>query len=270
MKKSSEKRAELPRRSSPRRTVARRPAARAVVIPEPHVPPSGTPLLHQRWSSLLFLHWAFPVETIRALVPRELEVDVHEGRAWVSLTPFRFTQTRLHGLPPPPLVDGSVEANVRTYVSRRGVRGIWFLSLDASNLLAVVGARLAFSLPYYFARMRLDETERGGHLRAARFHPTAPDATLEVVWQRGARLPEARADSIDHFLVERYVIYTMRWGRLCRARIFHRRWPLHEAKVRTLASTMLESHGLASSTNPDRAHAQGEPFDVALWPFESI
>jgi uncharacterized protein len=254
------------RRTRPRRSRPEPPTE----TPTPHLAPSGTPFLHQRWSSLLFLHWAFPVERVRPLVPRELEIDTYGGRAWVSLTPFRFNRMRLHGFPPPPLVDGSLEVNVRTYVTAGGVPGIWFLSLDASSLPTVAGARLGFSLPYYFARMRLDQESVGGHMRSARFHPLAPAAEFEVVWSRGARLPEARDGSIDHFLVERYVLYTMRWGRLSRGRIFHRRWPLHEVEIRSLTSTMLESHGLASSTRPDLAHAQGEPFEVAVWPLETV
>jgi uncharacterized protein YqjF (DUF2071 family) len=264
------------RRAQARRTAPSRsrpePLKKTMTPPPatPHLAPPGTPFLHQRWSSLLFLHWAFSPEQRRPLVPRELEIDTYDGRAWVSLTPFRATRMRLHGFPPPPLVDGSLEVNVRTYVTAGGVPGIWFLSLDASSLTTVVGARLGFSLPYYFARMRLDEESVGGHMRSARFHPLAPAAGLEVAWTRGARLPEARGGSIEHFLVERYFFYTMRWGRLSRGRIFHRRWPLHEAEIRSLTSTMLESHGLSSSTRPDLAHAQGEPFDVAVWPLEAV
>jgi len=36
--------------------------------------PSGVPVLHQRWHGLVFLHWAFSPETLRALVPAGLEL----------------------------------------------------------------------------------------------------------------------------------------------------------------------------------------------------
>ncbi len=46
--------------------------------------------------------------------------------------------------------------NVRTYVEYKGKPGVWFLSLDATNALAVWAARRFFHLPYFRARMTID------------------------------------------------------------------------------------------------------------------
>ena len=43
--------------------------------------PEGKPAQHQRWLDLLFLHWAVPVEVLRALVPASLEIDTCDGVA---------------------------------------------------------------------------------------------------------------------------------------------------------------------------------------------
>jgi uncharacterized protein len=64
-------------------------------------------------------------------------------------------------LPALPVVGQSNELNVRTYVHFNGVPGVWFFSLDASNTLAVLGARAAIGLPYFRARMRLQEKHAG-------------------------------------------------------------------------------------------------------------
>src|SRR3712207_8210884 len=51
-----------------------------------------------------------------------------------------------------------LEANVRTYVHVDGREpGVYFFSLDAASLLAVLGARVGLGLPYFLARMRSEE-----------------------------------------------------------------------------------------------------------------
>ena len=44
------------------------------------------------------------------------------------------------------------ELNVRTYVTYQGKPGVYFFSLDASNLLAVWAARAVYHLPYFHSR----------------------------------------------------------------------------------------------------------------------
>src|SRR5215211_3970667 len=155
----------------------------------------------QTWGKLLFLHWRVPAGLLRPLVPAGLEIDLFDGSAWVGMTPFTMWGIRPPLLPALPLVSRSHELNVRTYVHRDGIPGVWFLSLDASNALAVLGARLAFHLPYFHARMRLDEAGSAIRFSSRRAHPRAPRAALEAEWSRGEPLGEARPDTLDFFLV---------------------------------------------------------------------
>ena len=109
--------------------------------------------MHHRWTAVTFLHWPYPPEVVQRLLPPGLEVDRADGTAWVSLVPFRMEDVRLPRLPPRP-GPRFPETNVRTYVrDRHGRVGIWFLSLDAARLGAVVTARVAYGLPYFWAAM---------------------------------------------------------------------------------------------------------------------
>src|SRR4029077_10228538 len=110
---------------------------------------------------------------------------------WVSISPFSANRTRAHGLPAMPIAGDSHEGNLRTDVAAGDVLGVWFLSIDASNPLAVVGARLGFSLPYYFAWMSCEERGESFRFRSTRLHPCTPRAALDVQWTRGAALPTA-------------------------------------------------------------------------------
>ena len=78
-----------------------------------------------------------------------------ERRAWVSVVPFWINHLRPPGVPSVPWFSRFSEVNVRTYVSYNGKPGIYFFSLDASNLSAVWGARVFYRLPYWQASMKV-------------------------------------------------------------------------------------------------------------------
>jgi uncharacterized protein len=236
----------------------------------PRERPPGTPIMYQTWGKLLFLHWPMPAEALRRLVPPSLEIDTFEGRAWVGITPFTMWGIRLPGLPPLPLASRTHELNVRTYVHHEGVPGVWFLSLEASNPLAVLGARIGFHLPYFRARMRLAEEGPRVRYSSHRAHPGATPASFQAVWTLGASVGEAQPGTLDFFLIERYCLYSVPGGKLSRCRIHHRPWPLRLARVESLSSSMLEAHRLSAPSGVALVHAQAEPFEVGIWRPRSV
>ncbi len=99
-----------------------------------------------RWDTLAFLHWRYEPEVVQALLPPGLRVEVRDGSAWVALVPFVLEVTR-PDRPPVPWLSRFAETNVRTYVTADdGSTGVWFLSLDAARLAAVL-ARARDVLP---------------------------------------------------------------------------------------------------------------------------
>jgi uncharacterized protein YqjF (DUF2071 family) len=87
----------------------------------------------------------------------DLSVDTYPDRAWIGIVPFCMRKVRPIALPF--LSSNFLELNLRTYVRDvRGVRGIWFYSLDANNPMAVWTARLFFGLPYKHSEMRVEST----------------------------------------------------------------------------------------------------------------
>jgi uncharacterized protein YqjF (DUF2071 family) len=91
-----------------------------------------------------------------------------------------------------------------------------------------LGARLAFHLPYFNARMSLEQRDRTVYFASRRTHRGAAPAEFEAVWSVGERLPQSEPGSLTFFLTERYVLYSAHEGALYRARIFHPPWPLHQ------------------------------------------
>lgn len=116
--------------------------------------PAGNWVMKQIWQDLLFAHWTVREEEIAPHIPDKLQLEYWEGTPWITLSPFWVRGLRLRGLPPIPFTSRFLELNVRTYVTYKGVPGIYFLSLDASNRIAVETARL-FHLPYLNAKMKV-------------------------------------------------------------------------------------------------------------------
>jgi uncharacterized protein len=229
--------------------------------------PAGSPIMYQSWHKLLFMHWRMPVQTLRPLIPDRLTIDTFDGHAWVALTPFTVRNARAIFTPPLPWVSDFHEINVRTYVYLDGVPGVWFFSLDANSLLAVLGARTFFHLPYHQAGMGLEQRGQTIIYRASR--DDTPAARFDATWAIGEPLPQAEPGSLTFFLVERYCLYTTDGEKLYRCRIHHQPWPLQEARLSAYESTLIEADGLPTPGGEPLLHCGG-PVDVEVWPLEEV
>jgi len=80
----------------------------------------------QQWRDVTFAHWPIDAAAVQALLPPELEPDLFDGQAWVSLVGFEMDELRIPGVPPIPTTHRFVEFNVRTYVVGPDGPGVWF------------------------------------------------------------------------------------------------------------------------------------------------
>lgn len=226
--------------------------------------PDGPWTSRQTWRDLLFAHWPVPASTLRPLVPPELEVQEFDGTSWIGVVPFRMTGVMIRSFPDVPWVCTFPELNVRLYVERDGRPGVWFLSLDASNLFAVLAARRFGHLPYYHARMRL----HAGHsvtLRSFRLS-TPRDIEFRASYSPISDPFEAAPGSLEAWLTERYCMYAKsRAGILYRTEIHHCPWPLQRAEARIEQNDLGKPHGLSVFEGPPRVHFSRR-LDVVFWP----
>ena len=230
----------------------------------PHPVPDGPWVMQQRWHDLLFAHWPYPVESVRALIPPSLVVDTFDGRAWVGITPFFMTGVRMRLAPPVPTAYSFAELNVRTYVIRDGVPGVWFFSLDAASTLAVIGARMGARLPYFRANMTVERDARCITYRSQRWPPAPERAEFEAMYAPQPAHVNVKPRSLEYFLTERYSLYTSDGTNLFRGDIHHPRWKLHDAKADIRANTMIEAAGLESPQGPPLLHFSTSQ-EVQLW-----
>jgi uncharacterized protein YqjF (DUF2071 family) len=193
------------------------------------------------WRDLLFLHWPVEAQALAPLLPPGLEVDTFDGQAYIGLVPFTMGNARPSWLPDiglRHLTDDFAEINVRTYVRFRGENpGVWFFSLDAASLPAVIAARLWFKLPYFWARMH---ARSSGRYYSRRLWPRPTPANCRLKYLVGDEEPWTSAPgSLEEFLVERYALYSRRGEKLFRGRVAHKPYRLQHAQVLQLKENLV-------------------------------
>jgi uncharacterized protein YqjF (DUF2071 family) len=212
--------------------------------------------MSQTWRHLTFLHWPYQPAVVQPLLPRGLMLDTFDGDAWIGLVSFEIHN--LLGTPHFP------ETNVRTYViGPDGSRAVWFFSLDAARLAAVLGARFAYHLPYFWAKMRVASEDGTIHYQSRRKRPHAVNVMSDIRVKQGQRIAAEELSDREHFLTARYRLYTLIHGRLGWAQIEHEPWPLARAPLVTLRQNLIDAAGLPAPEGQPLVHYAAE-IDVKI------
>lgn len=223
----------------------------------PTLRPAGAPTGFQRWRELLFVHYTFPLHVIRPLVPAELELDPWSDLGWIGVVPFRMRDVRPSWLP---LGLDFLETNLRTYVHYKGEPGIYFFSLEASSWLAVQGARHGWGLPYFHARMR---SERQGERIDYHSERRSGRAEAHYDFEPHGEPTRASPGTLDHFLLERYLLFTASRGKVSKGHVHHTPYPAQPATLHAFADSLVEAAGLPPAGQPAAVHyASGVDVDV--------
>lgn len=228
--------------------------------------PAGPWIMVQIWHDLLFAHWPIEPRVMRPLVPSELPLDTYEGKCWLGIAPFHMSGVRARGVPPLPGLSRFPELNVRTYTTVEGKPGVFFFSLDAGNLSAVWAARTFYHLPYYRARMRV---QISGSDIAYSSRRIKGEAELQARYGPIAPVQSRQQGSLEHWLTERYCLYTVAKERIYRAEIHHLPWPLQDAQAEIAKNIMAEAAGLSLPSTKPLLHF-AKQLEVLIWPLKKI
>ena len=224
------------------------------------------PLPGKPWSQaqtrrdILLAHWRVPIDVLARLLPIDVAADTFDGEAWLEVAAYRVTGLRVRGLPPLPGLSSFPQLEVSTPVTVDGYPGLWLFQLETAKQLVIEASKRTHRFPAYRARISTSHDAAG-----FRFDATRDGLHFDVAYGgRGSEFNPAPG-SVEHFLTERYALYTADGGRLYRAQIHHAPWRLQgaagEVEAATLAPLPLE----------------GEPYllfsaaqDFLLWPLEEL
>jgi uncharacterized protein len=225
--------------------------------------PVSFAVMKQGWFDLVSVHWRYdPIEVAKVL-PKGLDVDTFDGSAWVGLIPFSMRGVGVPHLPGVPYFGSFPEVNVRTYVVRNGVPGVWFCSLDVNRLVPTLVARATYRLPYCWgsaSHTRVGSTVATTVSRRWPVHGPRTAISVDV----GDVLDSP--SELDIFLTARWGLYSRgRGSRVRYAAVDHPQWPLFRASLVTLDDTLIVSAGLsAPSGDPHVLYSPGVPVRIGL------
>ena len=98
------------------------------------------------------MHWKVDIKSLEPHIPEGLEIDLFNGDAYIGVIPFIMEKVRPRGLPWLPFISTFGEFNIRAYVTKDGIPGVLFLTLDAQSRVTCFHAPRSYGLPYRYAK----------------------------------------------------------------------------------------------------------------------
>ena len=185
--------------------------------------------LTARWQDLIMANYEVEPSLLAARVPRGTELDLHEGKCFVSLVGFMFLDTRVLGLPVPFHVNFE-EVNLRYYVKREVdgelKRAVCFVKEIVPRYAIATVARVMYGEPYECWRMSHERTDTTVSYSWSR-HGVTNRLAVDIDESLGVP-PEG---SHGEFIIEHYWGYTSRGGvRVDEYKVEHPKWELFSVR----------------------------------------
>lgn len=209
---------------------------------------------YQEWNKALFLHWEVEENELRKWVPSEIEIDLFEGKPWVSLVAFTMNSIRPRLLPALAPISDFHEINIRTYVKYKGKPAVYFLSIEGGKRLSCWVAKTVSELPYRYSNIKRNEGEY-------RSENSEFGDKLDLRFTIGS--PVLEKEPIDLWLTERYALVQNGEKSINQFEIHHVKWPVRQIILEKAEITYRRFSSLFSG-NPDKVN-YSEGVQVVAW-----
>lgn len=180
---------------------------------------------YQEWNNAIFLHWQVDDEELRKFVPTDLEIDLFNGQAWVSLVAFTMENIRPKYLPAFSPISDFDEINIRTYVKKNNKSGVYFLSIEGGTYLSCKIAKALSELPYRYSTIQRKENSYSSGNR--RFSDK-----MHLRYEISDAQKEK--NELDRWLTERYALFQDTKNAINEFEIHHLEWPTFEVDLKEI------------------------------------
>lgn len=208
------------------------------------------PFLKAAWRDLILFNYEVQPDILEPYVPAGVELDLWEGRCYVSLVAFMFRDVRVLGVPVPGHVHFE-EVNLRFYVKRKvgdaWRRGVVFIKEIVPRRAVAFIANTLYHEKYSTARMRHSLVDKGDTWE---WHYDWSDRSgLHSVWAETGKTPIPIAEGSEaEFITEHYFGYTRRHATATyEYEVTHPRWMQLDVKAFRTDVRFEKAYGLPFS-----------------------
>ena len=214
--------------------------------------------LTAKWQDLIMANYEIEPSVLADRVPLGTEIDLHEGKCFVSLVGFMFLDTRVLDFLVPFHVNFE-EVNLRFYVRRETDdevrRGVVFIKEIVPRFTIAAVARTLYGEPY--ERWAMSNFRDGEHVRYS-WENGGCSNSISVEPGESQGVPEA--ESQGEFIIEHYWGYTKRGeNRTNEYKVEHPKWELFAAEKPHIDVNFDKTYGEAFGFLADE-----EPHSVLL------
>lgn len=181
--------------------------------------------LTAEWRDLIMVNYEVSPDLLASRVPRGTELDLHDGRCFVSLVGFMFLDTRVLDFLVPFHINFE-EVNLRFYVRRETEgeirRGVVFVKEIVPKAAIALIARKIYGEPY--ERWRMSHFRDALHVR---YSWEKGECQNSISVESGENLGVPPEGSHEEFIIEHYWGYTKRGeDRTDEYKVEHPKWAL--------------------------------------------
>jgi uncharacterized protein YqjF (DUF2071 family) len=214
--------------------------------------------LTARWQDLILANYEVDATLLGTRVPPGTELDLEDGRCFVSLVGFMFLETRVFGIPVPFHINFE-EVNLRFYIKREidgeTRRAVCFIKEIVPRRAIATVARVIYGEPYEKWQMNNNRD----HSRVE-YTWSGEGTSNRIAVHRGASIGIPAESSHGGFIIEHYWGYTNRCsGRVDEYKVEHPKWELFSADDAVIDVDFGATYGSEFAFL-----AEAEPYSVLL------
>ncbi|HEV8592222.1 MAG TPA: DUF2071 domain-containing protein [Pyrinomonadaceae bacterium] len=185
--------------------------------------------LTAEWRDLVMVNYEVDPSRLEARVPNGTELDLQDGKCFVSLVGFMFLDTRVRDFLIPFHVNFE-EVNLRFYVKRATKtevrRGVVFIKEFVPRAAIAFAARALYDEPYEAVKM-LNKWDTG----KVKYWWAKGKSVNAIKVSRGEKLGVPEPGSHEEFIIEHYWGYTKRSkNRTDEYKVEHPKWELYKTR----------------------------------------
>ena len=195
------------------------------------------------------LNYEIEPSALASFIPAGTELDLWNGRTFVSVVGFLFQRTRVFGISIP-FHRHFVEVNLRFYVRRKSAdgwrRGVVFIKEIVPRAAIAIVARNVYNEPYIALPMAHRIEGAPDSLKSAEYswHHAGKRHALKLTTQGAVQMLREGSDA--EFIAEHYWGYNrQRDGSTLEYRVEHPRWRVYEASEARLDCDVASLYGAA-------------------------